>query len=107
PRRGLLSPAGFIPVAEATGLIGPLGAWVLAEACRQLAQWKAEIPVRPDLVIAVNVSARQLALPDFEETVRRALSETGVQGSSLSLEITESVLMEAAPSTIALLQTLK
>jgi len=107
PERGLLEPAGFIPVAEETGLIGPLGRWVLEEACRQLARWRADKPIRPDLTIAVNLSPRQLVLPDFEETVRRALSQAGVPGSRLCLEITESVLMETTPSTIDLLHRLR
>ena len=107
PQKGLLAPASFIPVAEETGLIGPLGAWVLGEACRQLAHWRATTPGGADLTIAVNLSARQLALPDFEDTVRRVLFESGVQGSSLTLEITESVLMEAAPPTISVLDALR
>jgi diguanylate cyclase (GGDEF)-like protein len=107
PERGLLPPAEFIPVAEETGLIAPLGAWVLEEACRQSARWQQAAPEGPPLRIAVNVSVRQLDVPQFEEAVRSVLAETGIDPMTLSLELTETVLMEAAPPTLATLRRLR
>jgi diguanylate cyclase (GGDEF)-like protein len=107
PARGLLPPSEFIPAAEETGLIAPLGAWVLAEACRQLARWRSPPLARQDLTIAVNVSAGELAHPEFEQALQGALSETGLEGSSLSIEISESVLVDAPPSTITVLHDLR
>ena len=107
PKKGLLSPAEFIPVAEETGLIAPLGLWVLEEACRQSARWQRAAPEAPPVRIAVNLSVRQLALPQFEEAVRSILAETEIDPMSLSLELTETVLMEAAPATLAILGRLR
>ncbi|MEZ5143712.1 MAG: PAS domain S-box protein [Acidimicrobiales bacterium] len=93
PDRGLLSPDQFMNVAEETGLIVPMGGWVLAEACRQLQAWK---DVLPDLAVSVsvNLSARQLDHPDLVAVVDDALRASGLDGGRLHLEITESVLME-------------
>jgi EAL domain-containing protein (putative c-di-GMP-specific phosphodiesterase class I) len=106
PKRGLLGPAAFIPVAEETGLIVPLGAWVIDELCRQLARWRATMPDRA-VTMAVNLSARQLARPYLEYAVQTALSETGVDPTLLSLEITESAFVELAPSVSATLRALR
>lgn len=84
---GSVSPARFIPVAEDSGLIVPLGAWVLDEACRQVAAWGLEVPV------AVNVSPTQLMRGDFTETVRAALQSHGLRGSALKLELTERLVV--------------
>jgi len=92
PERGLITPAEVIPVAEATGLIVPIGAWVVREACRQLGEWQRG--QRPDLTMCVNVSARQLVDDAIVDVVAAALDESGVVPSTLCLEITESVLME-------------
>ena len=89
PERGLLPPAAFIPVAEETGLIVPLGAWVLQEACR----WRASQPLERRVQISVNLSPRQLAAPDLVEMVVRALTDTGTPPSALCLEVTESVFV--------------
>jgi diguanylate cyclase (GGDEF)-like protein len=106
PERGLLEPAAFVPIAEQTGLIIEIGAWVLNEACRQVAAWRA---AGSDLGLAVNVSARQLAQPDIVETVRAALDVSGLPADALCLEITESSVMrdpEAALATLSLVKDL-
>jgi diguanylate cyclase (GGDEF)-like protein/PAS domain S-box-containing protein len=94
PTRGLIMPDVFIPVAEETGLIGPIGEFMLGEACRQMRHWQREYVRTPPLSISVNVSTRQLAQGDVPEQVRRVLAETGLDPASLTLEITESALMQ-------------
>jgi len=93
PQRGMLSPAVFIPLAEETGLIVPLGRWVLEQACRQVRAWQLQYPSQPPLVASVNLSARQLQHPDLQRSVVEILERTGLPATSLKLEITESVLM--------------
>ncbi len=88
-----LGPDDFIPIAEETGLIVPIGEWVLRESCRQLAQWQAMDGCPSGLHMSVNVSARQLAQPDFVAVVARAVRDSGLAPGCLTLEITESVLM--------------
>jgi len=92
PERGLVPPAAFIPLAEQTRLILPIGQWVLQCACRVLANWKGT--ARADLRVAVNVSAVQFQEPDFVDRVKALLEETGAPGGRLTLEVTESLLME-------------
>ncbi len=94
PRRGMVGPDVFIPIAEETGLICPLGLWVLEEACRQVHVWQARFPDLAPLTMSVNLSTRQLSQPDFVDQVQRVLAETQVDPSTLSLEITESALMQ-------------
>lgn len=94
PARGLLAPIEFIPVAEESGLIEPIGRWVLDTACAQAALWHAERPGAPPLGIAVNLSARQFTQRELEQTVLHALSSSGIAPASLCLEITESVLLD-------------
>ena len=101
PTRGPISPAEFIPLAEDTGLIIPIGRWVLETACAQAARWQG-VPGKPQQV-AVNVSARQLRQPDFIETVDYILNETGCPPTALELEVTESLLLEDAEAAIDLL----
>lgn len=101
PRRGTVPPAEFIPLAEETGLIVPLGAWVVREACREAASWPG------DLRIAVNVSALQLQRPGLEETIVSALACSGLVPQRLELEITESVLIGDSDSAIACLHRLR
>ncbi len=96
PKRGLVPPAEFIPIAEETGLIVPLGAWVLEEACQQMRRWQTEFPARSDLKISVNLSGRQFASKDLVTAVEHALRTSGLNPHCLDLEITESVLMEDA-----------
>ncbi|HEX9939475.1 MAG TPA: EAL domain-containing protein [Longimicrobium sp.] len=93
PERGLVEPAEFIPTAEETGVIAPLGEWVLREACRQLAEWRAELGAR--IAVSVNLSARQFAHPGLVDTVRDALAASGLKPRHLKLEITESALLES------------
>jgi diguanylate cyclase (GGDEF)-like protein len=107
PERGLLSPADFIPVAEQTGLIVPIGAWVLAEACREATRWASHFAPGPDPCVTVNLSARQLGQPDLVEMVVEVLRETGLAPRQLGLEITESALMEDVDSALCKLSALK
>jgi len=93
PVRGLLGPDEFIPLAERTGAIVALGAWVLGTACRQGATWQASRPGEKPLVISVNVSARQLDEPSFVVTVSQILADTGLDPMSLCLEVTETAVM--------------
>jgi diguanylate cyclase (GGDEF)-like protein len=106
PRRGSISPAKFIPLAEETGLILPLGRWVLAESCRQARQWQDRYRLSPPSV-SVNLSGRQFQQPGLVADVARILNETGLDPRLLRLEITETVVMEDADATIATLRQLK
>ncbi|MDP9791573.1 diguanylate cyclase (GGDEF)-like protein/PAS domain S-box-containing protein [Catenuloplanes nepalensis] len=92
PELGLLRPDLFVPLAEETGLIVPLGRWVLREACGQAARWRAAHPDKP-LLVSVNVAVRQLREPGFVADVREALTTTGLEPAALQLELTESTLM--------------
>ena len=105
PTRGEVQPATFIPLAEETALIVPIGDWVLAEACRQAARWRAELAT--PLCMAVNVSPLQLAQPDFVDTVIRVLHETGLPAAELELEVTESILIEDTGPAIRALRALR
>jgi diguanylate cyclase (GGDEF)-like protein len=111
PRRGLLMPGQFIALAEESGLIVPLGAWVLREACRQARVWHDRFaqrePTSPPLAMTVNVSARQLHTPQLVVDVGIALEESRIDPHSLILELTESVLTEQTPTVLATLQALK
>jgi diguanylate cyclase (GGDEF)-like protein len=105
PVRGMVSPAQFIPIAEANGLIALLGAWALRTACMQAVRWDAE-GVR-GISMSVNVSPRQFRQDDFFEQVRRTLSESGIEPQRLVLEITEGVLLQNPEQTQVLLEALK
>ncbi|MBK4731540.1 EAL domain-containing protein [Oxynema sp. CENA135] len=107
PQRGLIWPGEFIEIAEETGLIVPLGAWVLRQACWQLCQWQRQFPKYANLTMSVNLSGQQLAQPDLIEQIDRILEETGIDPKDLKLEITESVLMENAASAAELLEQLR
>ncbi|MCK6436532.1 bifunctional diguanylate cyclase/phosphodiesterase [Rivihabitans pingtungensis] len=106
PERGLVPPGEFIALAEDTGLILPLGAWVLEEACRQLAVW-AQSPATAHLHIAVNVSARQFHQPGFAESVHGLIQRHGIHPSRLKLELTESLLLDNVNESIATMQALR
>jgi diguanylate cyclase (GGDEF)-like protein/PAS domain S-box-containing protein len=109
PERGLLGPGEFITVAEETGLIVPIGAWVLDAACRQVQRWQAMIPGAAHLSVAVNLSGRQLSHPSLVAEVAAVLEETGIDPYRLELEITESVLMDdvaASEDTLVALRSL-
>ena len=104
PTRGTISPAVFIPLAEVSGLIVPIGAWVLREACHQAAEWNADAG---ELVVSVNVSPRQLIDADFEHHVADALESSGLAPDRLCLEITESAVIADPAGAVAKLQQLK
>ena len=106
PERGILAPGTFIPLAEETGLILPLGDWVLRSACLQLVAW-AGSKETADLSIAVNISARQIRQADFVENVRMVLAQTGANAERLELELTESMLVEDLGSVVAKMSELK
>jgi diguanylate cyclase (GGDEF)-like protein/PAS domain S-box-containing protein len=93
PLKGMVSPAEFIPIAEETGLIVPLGEWILREACQQMAAWQAEFPSSATLKVSVNLSVKQLKESNLLIKIQQILQETGLPGTSLALEITESILM--------------
>jgi EAL domain-containing protein (putative c-di-GMP-specific phosphodiesterase class I) len=105
PERGLLAPIEFIPMSEETGLILPLGRLVLEEACRQAREWQVRYPVDPPRRMSVNVSGRQL--PTLVHDVEQALARTGLDPSMLTLEITESVVMEEPEAAIPIFRALR
>jgi EAL domain-containing protein (putative c-di-GMP-specific phosphodiesterase class I) len=107
PGRGLVSPAEFIPVAEDTGMIVPIGAWVLKEACRQARAWHVAYPSTDPVMISVNLSGKQFARPELIEQIQSVLRETGLAASLLKIELTESVLMDNAASVAETLGRLK
>ena len=106
PKRGMLSPQQFVPIAEETGLIVPMGRWVLEEACRQMREWTVRNPERRPLSVSVNLSALQFAQHRLPEDVAATLEATGLPASQLTLEITETVLMTDTATTRATLDAL-
>jgi diguanylate cyclase (GGDEF)-like protein len=107
PERGFINPSDFIPLAEDTGLIVPLGLWILKRACQQLCQWQWQSPANRSLFMSVNLSGKQVAQPDLVENIRDILDETHVDPKHLKLEITESAVMENAEMAARLLKRLK
>ena len=105
--KGLISPGDFIPLAEETGLIIPLGFWVLKEACLQMRRWQHQFDGLIDWKISVNIASQQLSLPNFVEQVMEILAETKLDPHNLKLEITESSLVEDTEQTIIILKQLK
>jgi diguanylate cyclase (GGDEF)-like protein/PAS domain S-box-containing protein len=107
PEEGLLSPYSFIAGAEASGLIVPLGRWVLRQACEQLASWRRETPAAAGLKVNVNLSARQFQYEGLVADVAAAIADAGIPAACLTLEITESMLMEDVASAIETLGALR
>ncbi|MDQ3486023.1 MAG: EAL domain-containing protein [Actinomycetota bacterium] len=105
PERGMVPPVEFIPLAEETGLIIPIGSWVIAEACREAARWRRLVPEVPALVVSVNVSVCQFD-PGLAEVVKQALQATGLEPASLCLEVTESMLMDDTDQSTDVLEAL-
>jgi diguanylate cyclase (GGDEF)-like protein len=104
PDRGVVSPGEFIEIAEENGAILPIGRWVLREACRQASRWSAEADA---LFLSVNVSAREIQQPEFVESVKGTLAEANLDPRRLNLEITETALLRATPTTIGTLESLR
>ncbi|MFB2892918.1 EAL domain-containing protein [Aerosakkonemataceae cyanobacterium BLCC-F50] len=107
PPGKFISPAEFIPLAEETGLIIPLGEWILKEACRQLKIWQEQFKMQSPLSLSVNLSSQQFSQPDLTERVEQILKETKLDGHNLKLEITESMAMQDVEKTIASILRLK
>ncbi|MBI4844137.1 MAG: EAL domain-containing protein [Nitrospirae bacterium] len=106
PVRGILSPNEFIPLAEETGMILPIGEWVIDEACRQLCDWHKQCPCETPLTVSINISSKQVT-QGLVDQMKRILSDTGINPNSVILEITESVLMDNPSSVTSLLTQLK
>jgi diguanylate cyclase (GGDEF)-like protein len=107
PERGTMSPTEFIPLAEETGLIVPIGRWVLENACRQAHEWQEQCQSDSSPIVGVNLSLRQFQNPELAGEVARILRETGLHPENLALEITESVAMNDVDYTVATLKELK
>ena len=107
PRRGLLEPPEFLSVAEETGLIIPLGLWVLEHSCGQLRGWQEQISTESPLSLSVNLSGKQVLWEDMAQHVERVLEETGLDGRSLRLEMTETVMMDDADPMLSVLADLQ
>ncbi|HKQ53317.1 MAG TPA: EAL domain-containing protein [Pyrinomonadaceae bacterium] len=105
--RGLISPLDFIPIAEDTGQIVPIGHWVLKEACRQMQRWQKEYGEENPLFISVNLSGKQFAQPDLIDQVKNIIRETRLSPRGLKIEITESVVMENIETATEMLQQLR
>jgi EAL domain-containing protein (putative c-di-GMP-specific phosphodiesterase class I) len=106
PTRGLLPPSDWLGLAEETGLVVPIGRWVLEQACRQVRQWQLRYPSEPPLGVDVNLSSREILRPELVAEVRHVLKASGLSPVSLELEITESVAMADAEAIIATLREL-
>ena len=106
PERGLVAPSEFIPIAEETGLIVPLGAWILEEACRQMHEWHTQHPTNRPLTMNVNLSSKQLLQSGLVQEVKEILERTQLPARNLKLEITESVVMENAELATTMLKQL-
>jgi diguanylate cyclase (GGDEF)-like protein len=107
PEMGLLGPSEFVPLAEETGLIVPIGAWVLEEACRRTKGWQDSHPSNAQLGLIVNLSAKQLRHPSCEQTVKQALARSGLAAGSLSLDVTESAFIDAVEANAQALERIQ
>ncbi len=107
PEQGLICPDRFIAIAEDSGLIVPIGEWILEQACQQLRLWQQKIPAASALYVSVNLSSRQIKQFDFVDRLANILSRTGINGKDLRLELTESIIMDQGENTISLLSEIK
>lgn len=107
PERGFISPIDFIPIAEETGLIVPIGRFVLEEACRQIQLWQGQFPQHPPLQVSVNLSGKQFMQADLIDEIKEVLDLTGIDPRSLKLEITESMVMDNIESAVGMLNQLR
>jgi diguanylate cyclase (GGDEF)-like protein len=107
PERGLVHPADFIPIAEETGLIVPIGKWVLLEACERIKAWQVAYPRKEPLTMGVNLSVKQFAQPDLIDQIKTAIETTGVAPRSLQLEITESSIIDKGRAAISILSRIR
>ena len=107
PKRGFVSPGAFIPIAEETGLIIPLGKWILQAACQQMYQWQMQFTHHSSLLVSVNLSGRQFSQPNLIEQIKQTIETTGLNCHNLKLEITESMVMDDIEDAIVLLNQLK
>jgi len=107
PTQGIISPGEFISLAEETGLIIPLGKWVMYQACKQLKTWRDRLPSAKSLTMSINVAGEQLHDPDFLKIIDRIIAQTQVESKHLKLEITESMLIEDTEQLIEVLQQIK
>ncbi|MEO7367766.1 MAG: EAL domain-containing protein [Gemmatimonadaceae bacterium] len=107
PTRGLVHPGDFIPIAEETGLIVPMGRWVLDEACRQMKEWHQLHPREVPLSIGVNLSAKQFSQPDVVDQIKAALAASGIDARSLRIEITESAIIDKGKTSAEILQRIR
>lgn len=106
-KRGFISPAQFIPIAEDSGLIIPITGWILDQTCKQIAKWQQLAAANRNLIVSVNISGKHLAKEDLIDDVKKSLESSGIAPATLKLEITESTAMENAEHTIQLLNKLK
>jgi EAL domain-containing protein (putative c-di-GMP-specific phosphodiesterase class I) len=107
PKRGIISPSEFISLAEETGLIIPIGEWVLTEACRQMQTWHNQFPSTQNISVSVNLSSKQFSQSNLPVIITNILSATGYNPSRLTLEITESIIIENKEQTIRELNQLR
>jgi len=107
PGQGFVSPVDFIPIAEETGLIIPLGEWILNEACDQMRQWQNQFPDFGPLLMSVNLSGKEFLQPGLVKRINHALQRTGLPAECLKLEITESVIMDNASEATTMLEQLR
>jgi EAL domain-containing protein (putative c-di-GMP-specific phosphodiesterase class I) len=107
PERGLVSPQEFISIAEDIGLIVPIGEWVMHQACQQMREWQLKFPLAANLKISVNLASQQIKEAKLIERIDRVMAETGLDGSFLKLEITESMLLNNTEATINMLSEIR
>lgn len=107
PERGVVEPDGFLSVAEESGLIVPIGRWVIREACRMMRYWQDRLPAAVDWYVSVNISAREFAQPDFTDHIAEAIAAVGVDAKALRIEITERVLYENRTNALEVLNRLR